>query len=130
MNYNEILEYIATDINIMFKIHRFINKQNENERKLFLDILYKFTYDLGDNKRAYVLFEYIYNTFQNRDEVCEKLSFDDILFLLHVIYNRDGIQIDDLNFLKKALSKNRDNIYQYIISNDRKFKFNKKLNNN
>jgi hypothetical protein len=129
MSYDEILEYIATDLNVMFKIHRFMNKQSEIEKNVFFNILLILTDNLEKKICVYELFEYIYNAFQNRNESDEKLSFDDILFLLHVISRRDGVKMNDLIYLKNELITNRNSIYQYMISNDRKFKFNKKLNN-
>jgi hypothetical protein len=115
MNYDELVEYISKDINLIFQIKNMFDNEFEEDKEKFIEIYNLFVNSLLRNEGIYYLFEYLDMTYNNRIESKKELKLCDIIYLIYVIGNREYITLKDLEYLKYKLEQNRENIYSFIM---------------
>jgi hypothetical protein len=114
MNYDELVDYISKDIDLIFRIKTKIENEFEDDKKDFFEIYNTFICSIEKNEGIYYLFEYLEMTYNNII-IKKELRLCDIIFLMHVIGKREDVLLQDLKYLKYKLERNREKIYSFIM---------------
>jgi hypothetical protein len=115
MNYDELVDYISQDIDLIFQIKTLFEYEYNDDKNEFNKIYNTFICSIQKNEGIYYLLEYLDMTFNNRLARKKELKLYDIVYLMHVIGKREEIVLNDLEYLKCKLERNRENIYSFIM---------------
>lgn len=124
MNYEELVNYLSHDIDLIFQIKTMFDNESDDDKKEFIEIYNSFINSLQRNEGILILFEYIEMTYKNRINDKEELKLYDIIYLIHVIVKKEDILFNDLEYFKIKLERNRYKLYTFLTKY--KNKYNKK----